>query len=50
MKFVLKGTSISVLIIALSGCMASSSSPDGINCGPSAELPIWERPLVCQGR
>lgn len=39
-----------LLPVALSGCLASTSSPVGVNCGPSAEKPIWERPLDCQGR
>jgi hypothetical protein len=39
-----------VWVYALSACMASSTSSDGVNCGPSEEKPIWERPLACQGR
>jgi len=49
MKQVFKLISLLILIATLAGCLASSESPDAINCGPSAEKPIWERPLVCQG-
>jgi hypothetical protein len=50
MKQVFKLVTILSLLMTLGGCLASSTSPDGINCGPSEEKPVWERPLVCQGR
>lgn len=50
MKLVLRLVYALAALAALNGCMASSTSPDGINCGPSEEKPIWERPLVCQGK
>jgi hypothetical protein len=50
MKQLFKLVTIFSLLMTLGGCLASSTSPDGVNCGPSAEKPIWERPLVCQGR
>lgn len=37
-------------LMTLGGCLASTTSPVGISCGGSEEMPIWERPLVCQGR
>jgi hypothetical protein len=50
MKQAFKLVCIFSFLINLAGCLASTTSPIGINCGPSAELPIWERPLDCQGR
>ena len=35
-------------ILALSGCLASTTSPDGVNCNYSQEKPMWEMPLDCQ--
>lgn len=34
--------------ITLSGCLASTTSPDGVNCNYSQGKPIWEMPLDCQ--
>jgi hypothetical protein len=45
----LKKMYLPLFALLLSGCMASSSSSIGVNCGPSANKPIWERPLDCQG-
>jgi ABC-type uncharacterized transport system auxiliary subunit len=50
MKLVLSLACVLAVLAALNGCMASSTSPDGINCGESEMLPNWQRPLVCQGR
>jgi hypothetical protein len=36
--------------LALSGCLASTTSPDGVNCNYSQNKPLWEMPLACQGR
>ncbi|QKM65573.1 hypothetical protein DCO17_10190 [Polynucleobacter tropicus] len=45
----------SILLIAgaalcLSGCLASTTSPVGVNCDFSQEKPLWEMPVACQGR
>jgi len=37
-------------LMTLVGCLASTTSPVGTSCGGSEEMPVWERPLVCQGR
>ena len=50
MRQAFKLISVLMFVISLVGCLASTDSPVGINCGPSAEKPIWERPLVCQGK
>jgi hypothetical protein len=34
--------------LALGGCLASTYSPDGVNCNYSQEKPLWEMPLDCQ--
>jgi PBP1b-binding outer membrane lipoprotein LpoB len=36
--------------LALNGCLASTTSPDGVNCNYSQEKPLWEMPIACQGR
>ncbi|QWD91962.1 hypothetical protein [Polynucleobacter sp. MWH-Braz-FAM2G] len=43
---------ISIIICALSlgGCLASTTSPVGINCDFSKEKPLRDMPLDCQGR
>lgn len=38
------------VLLALTGCLASTTSPVGVNCDFSEEKPIWEMPLACQGR
>jgi hypothetical protein len=38
-----------VFSITLGGCLASTSSPDGVNCDFSKEKPIWEMPPDCVG-
>lgn len=32
----------------LSGCLASTTSPKGINCNYSQGKAMWELPLLCQ--
>lgn len=39
-----------LFVLSLSGCLASTSSPVGLNCDYSLEKPLWEMPLACQGR
>jgi hypothetical protein len=39
-----------MLILGLSGCLASTTSPVGVNCDYSQGKPLWEMPLACQGR
>jgi hypothetical protein len=36
--------------LCLSGCLASTTSPVGVNCDFSQEKPLWEMPVACQGR
>jgi hypothetical protein len=49
MKPLLELISAFALSILLSGCLASSTSPDAINCNPTTENgPVWEWPLACQ--
>ena len=38
-----------LVAMALTGCLASSTSPDGFNCNYSQGKPMWEMPLDCQG-
>lgn len=42
--------SIVGIILCLSGCLASTTSPVGVNCDFSQEKPLWEMPVACQGR
>jgi hypothetical protein len=47
----MKLLSAALLVIALGGCLASTTSPIGVNCGGENEdKPLWEKPLACQGR
>ena len=41
---------IALLSLVLSGCLASTTSPEGVNCDFSQGKPLWEMPLACQGR
>jgi len=50
MKKILSLISLALLAAVLNGCMASSSSPVGVNCDFSKEKPISEMPVDCQGR
>jgi len=34
----------------LSACLASATSPVGVNCDFSQEKPLREMPVACQGR
>lgn len=45
-----KTLSIALILLALGGCMASTTSPVGVNCDFSQGKPLWEMPLDCQGR
>ena len=36
------------LLAALSGCLASTSSPVGVNCDFRQEKPLWEMPSDCE--
>jgi hypothetical protein len=44
--------SISSLITALilTGCLASTQSSVGVTCDYRQEVPMYDMPLVCQGR
>ena len=35
--------------LSLGGCLASTTSPDGVNCNYAQGKPMWEMPLDCQG-
>jgi hypothetical protein len=48
MKKQLLTLSVAVCTMLLSGCLASTYSPDGVNCNYSQEKPMWEMPLDCQ--
>jgi PBP1b-binding outer membrane lipoprotein LpoB len=49
MKKLLSTLTIALLALALGGCLASTYSPDGVNCNYSQGKPLWEMPLDCQG-
>lgn len=38
-----------LVVMTLSGCLASTTSPDGVNCNYAQGKPMWEMPLDCQG-
>jgi len=40
---------VTLFAMVLSGCLASTTSPDGVNCDFSQGKPMWEMPLDCQG-
>ena len=50
MKKLLKAFSPTLLVMVLTGCLASTTSPVGVNCDYSQGKPLWELPLDCQGR
>ena len=50
MKKLLLTLTIILWSVALGGCLASATSPDGVNCNFSQEKPLWEMPVACQGR
>jgi hypothetical protein len=37
-----------LFIVSLGGCLASTTSPDGVNCNFSKEKPMMDMPLDCQ--
>jgi hypothetical protein len=39
-----------LLTLALSGCLASTTSPVGVACDYRQNMLLWQMPLVCQGR
>ena len=39
----------SLFVLALSGCLASTTSSVAINCDYTQGKALWELPLVCQG-
>ena len=49
MKKLLLTVASALFAMALSGCLASTTSPDGVNCNYAQGKPIWEMPLDCQG-
>ena len=49
MKKLLLTIASALFSIILSGCLASTTSPDAVNCNYSQGKPLWEMPLDCQG-
>jgi len=50
MKKLLSIFPIILCALSLSGCLASTTSPVGVNCDFSKEKPLRDMPLDCQGR
>lgn len=50
MKKILQISLATLIISGLAGCLASTTSPIGVNCDYSQGKPLWEMPLDCQGR
>ena len=50
MKKISQALTVALFALVLSGCLASTTSPDGVNCDYSQGKPMWEMPLACQGR
>ena len=50
MKNLLIAFGLALLTLALSGCLASTTSAVGVNCDYTQDKPLWEMPLACQGR
>lgn len=48
MKKLLPTLAATLLTLALGGCLASTYSPDGVNCDYSQGKPISDMPLDCQ--
>lgn len=49
-KKLLNILAIIVSALSLGGCLASTTSPVGVNCDFSKEKPLRDMPLDCQGR
>jgi hypothetical protein len=49
MKKLFSTLSLILLALTLGGCLASTTSPDGVNCNYDQGKPLWEMPLDCQG-
>ena len=49
MKKLFLTLAVTLIALGLSGCLASSTSPDGVNCNFAQGKPMWEMPLDCQG-
>ena len=49
MKKLLTISSMVLLTLGLAGCLASTTSPIGLNCDYSKEIPIPDMPSACQG-
>jgi len=49
MKKLFLTLAVTLVALGLSGCLASTTSPVGVNCESSLEKPLWEMPLACQG-
>lgn len=50
MKKIFLALTVTLFALVLSGCLASSTSPVGVNCNYGEGKPLWEMPLACQGR
>lgn len=49
MKTMLKFVFLTLLAISLSGCLASTYSPVGLDCNWSQGKSAWEMPSACYG-
>lgn len=49
MEKILNLTALTLLVLTLGGCLASTTSPDGLNCDFSTQKPLWEMPSACVG-
>jgi hypothetical protein len=50
MKKIFLALTVTSFALVLGGCLASTTSPDGVNCDFSHGKPMWEMPVACQGR
>jgi hypothetical protein len=50
MKKLFSAAAMFIFFLILTGCASSSTSSVGVNCDYSQGKPLWDLPLVCQGR
>ena len=48
MRLMLRVTYTALIGLSLAGCLASTTSPVGVNCDFSQEKPLYDMPLDCQ--
>jgi hypothetical protein len=49
MKNLFRAFLLTLFALILSGCLASTTSPVGLNCNFSQQKPLWEMPPACYG-